>query len=238
MHFLHKTNGWLKAGLNTLLINHCYGCKSALKDDTYPYCDECYAQLPFQYHNCSQCGQQLAESQDYCGTCLIQPPEFDTCFCPFEYQEPISSHICAFKYNQKPELARSLAQTLALEIQNNQLDLPELLIPVPMHTSKLRNRGYNQASLIAHHLGKLLNIKVATNIIKKHKPTTPQAELSLANRNNNLRGSFKAKQKVLHKHVAIIDDVFTTGATAKEIAKILKQNGVDYCQVWGIAHTV
>lgn len=228
----------IKNGLDTLLIPYCYACNASLNNNNYPYCDRCYAQLPFQQHNCTQCGQQLTQGQDYCGLCLTKPPEFDACFCPFEYQEPIRSQICAFKYNNKPELAQALAQTMALEISGNALDLPDLLIPVPMHISKLRSRGYNQASLIAIKLGQLLNIDVATNIIEKHLATPAQAELSLAQRRKNLKGSFQLKNKIPSKHVAIVDDVFTTGATAEEIAKILKQNGVDYCQVWGVAHTV
>lgn len=228
----------IKNTIDQLLIPYCFACNTQLINNDYPYCEACYSQLPFQQHICAQCGQQLAQGQDYCGMCLTKPPNFDACFCPFEYIEPIKSQICAFKYNDRPELAQALAQIMAQEIKDNGLEMPDLLIPVPMHTSKLRKRGYNQASLIAKKLGQLLDIEVANNIIEKHIATPAQAELSLVQRRKNLKRSFKLKNKITSKHVAIVDDVFTTGTTTEEIAKILKRNGVDYCQVWGVAHSV
>ena len=145
------------------------------------------------------------------------------------------------------------------EIQANAIELPELLIPVPMHISKLRQRGYNQSLLLTQQLSKLTQVPYDRKLLKKTKITPAQAELSLKKRQNNLRGSFEfighrsVKAKSLIKnwtfvtndkaesvpnHVAIVDDVFTTGATASEIAKILNRNGVNYIQIWGIAHTI
>ena len=99
-------------------------------------------------------------------------------------------------------------------------------------------RGYNQSWQLAKELGNLLGIPASNKIVCKHRSTKPQAELSLERRKNNLRNSFRILNKGVPEHVAIIDDVLTTGATATEITKILKRNGVNYVQVWGLAHTV
>lgn len=223
---------------NWLLPPTCSACQSTISDLDYPFCNNCYTTLPFQRYGCGKCGQVFAANQDYCGRCISKPPPFDECFCPYQYASPISEQIRDFKYHQRPELARPLAQILAREILANQLDLPDLLVPVPMHLSRLANRGYNQSVRLAQELGRILDIEANHKLlIKKHK-TTPQAKLTLKQRSTNLKGSFSIKRSIQASRVAIIDDVVTTGATAAEIAKILKRNGVDYVQVWGIAHTV
>ena len=106
-----------------------------------------------------------------------------------------------------------------------------------MHTSKLRKRGFNQSHELAKHIGKSLNLPVIEGVLIKLKNTERQATKTLKQRQRNLKGSFALLDAIKTKHIAIIDDVVTTGATANEIAKILKRNGVDYIQVWGIART-
>ncbi len=221
-----------------LLPKKCLVCCNVNPNRDHPCCDECYQTLPFQRNCCQQCGQALAANQDYCGRCIESPPHFDTCFCPFEYESPISEQICALKYNQHPELAKSVAQLLAREIKKFAIELPEALIPVPLHISRLRGRGFNQSTLIARELGKLLQLPVRTNVVAKHRATQAQARQTLKQRKKNLRNSFKLKKDLRLQRVAIVDDVVTTGSTTGEIAKILKKNGVDYVQVWGVAHTL
>lgn len=130
------------------------------------------------------------------------------------------------------------ASLLMGELIESSFERPDALIAVPMHISRLRERGYNHSALIAQHLSKTLKIPLLTGSIGKSKPTPPQAQQSLEQRRTNLAGSFNIKKNIHAKNIAIIDDVVTTGSTAEEIAKILKINGVDYVQVWGIAHTL
>lgn len=124
------------------------------------------------------------------------------------------------------------------ELNEQLADIPEALIPVPLHLSRLRHRGFNQSKLLAIEIGKLLNVPVLSNVISKTKATKPQAEQSLKQRKNNLSGSFSLTKSVPFESVAIIDDVVTTGSTAGEIAKILKKKGVDCVAIWGVAHTL
>ena len=203
----------------------------------YPTCDDCYFKLPFEISGCSRCGQPFAANLDHCGNCIANPPIYDKCFCAFQYSHPIDEKIRQFKYSERPELASDLAKLLVREINNNQLERPELLIPVPIHINKLRNRGFNQALELTKYLSSSLKIPYKTGIIVKHQATAPQVQQTLSQRKRNIRGCFSYKKNITAKHVAIIDDVITTGATVAEITKILKRNGVNYIQIWGVAHT-
>jgi len=231
-------NNFAKTSANWLFPKKCIVCKQAEPQDNHPCCTTCYLTLPFQTHACAQCGQRFAANSDHCGRCINKPPSFDACFCPFEYQGVIKTQIQNFKYHEQLEIAPQLAQLMEYELHTNGIELPDILIPVPLHISRLRSRGYNQSQLLANALAKRLNIPVDNNIIAKHRKTSPQAELSLKKRSNNLKSSFKIKKRCSLKSVAIIDDVVTTGSTANEIAKTLKKNGVNYIQVWGLAHTI
>ncbi|MBX2848254.1 MAG: ComF family protein [Acidiferrobacterales bacterium] len=214
----------------------CILCNKPVSQDC-PVCEYCYPNLPCERSACIKCGTPFSAELDYCGRCIDDPPVFDRCFCAFEYKYPIDQQIKRFKYAERPELARDIALLLAKEIKNHQLERPDLLIPVPMHISKLRNRGFNQALELTKYLSLLLKIPYKKSIIVKHLATTPQAQLALNQRKNNIKGCFSYKKTTTAKHVAIIDDVITTGSTMAEITKILKRNGVDYIQVWGVAHT-
>lgn len=232
-----NTSNILKDSLDWLVPKTCLSCDAPLQT-LQPCCADCYKRLPFQHNYCSQCGQSYALDSDYCGRCISKPAHYDHCFCPFEYSGPISDLICKFKYQQRPELAKPIAQLLATEIMANELALPELLVPVPMHISRLRTRGFNQSILLARQLGRILKVPVAASVIRKHRKTAPQAQQTLKQRQRNVLGSFNMRKVVSANHVAIVDDVLTTGATANEIAKTLKGNGVNYCSAWGIAHTL
>jgi len=229
----------LLMGLNWLLPDKCIQCKQALKlSENQPVCTACYPTLPLQASICQRCAQPYTGLTDYCGRCLTAPPYFDACFCPFEYKTPISDLIICFKYQQTPGLAQKLARLIAAEIELQNVTMPDLLVPVPMHNKRLRQRGYNQSSLLAQQLGRLLEIPVDYGALRKIRHTEQQTQKTLKQRKNNVLGSFSLRKNISVKSIAIIDDVVTTGSTAGEIAKILKKNGVDYIQVWGIAHTL
>lgn len=228
----------LQSSVDWMLPASCLSCAQPFAENDYPLCHSCYATLPFQRFACRRCGQNIASQQDGCGRCLAHPPPYDECFCAFEYRNPISKLVRDFKYHQRPELATPLAQLMARELTAQAVSLPDLVLSVPVHTSRLRSRGYNQSSLLSKKLALLLDIDYQANLLKKTNNTPPQAELSLQQRANNLQGCFALTTQIKAKHVALVDDVVTTGATASEIAKTLKRNGVDYVQVWGVAHTV
>ena len=227
----------LASVFNWLVPRRCLDCGIALQSNTHPCCSDCYALLPFHNNCCHRCGRGLGVDEDCCGRCLAAPPPFDECFCAFRYQPPLSSQIQRFKYADRPDQAKVLATALAVEILAHDLQMPDLLIPVPIHINRLRQRGYNQSLLLTRELSKLLRVPYSNKIIEKHRATDAQVRLSLKQRERNVKGSFRLCVPPKAGSVAVIDDVITTGSTATEITKILKRNGVDYVQIWGIAHT-
>ncbi len=229
----------ISAFIDWLAPRQCLVCTGPLQTNLAHTCSECA--LPYLSNSCERCGQPYSEPVDgaagFCGSCLAHPREFDACFCAFEYDAPISDLICRVKYGDQPQLARLLAELFVEQAQDYELEMPDAIISVPMHQSKLRARGFNQSTELAKHIAKALEIPLLRDAIRKTKLTERQATQSLVQRKINQKGSFACPKKLNIRHVALIDDVVTTGATAEEIAKILKKNGVDYVQVWGIART-
>ena len=113
--------------------------------------------------------------------------------------------------------------------------LPTQLIPVPLHHTRLRERGFNQATELARRIGRELGIEIGLRCARRHRATQPQSLLSPTARRLNLRHAFSVQDTALAQHVAIVDDVMTTGHTGNELAKVLKQAGVQRVEVWVIA---
>lgn len=222
---------------NWLFPAKCDSCNTTLNNNTINYCSDCIETLPYMPHSCLRCGQPFNGFDNYCGGCLASPPTFDHCFCPFLYEEPISTQIQNLKYYEHPKGASQIANLFIKELNSNNIELPEAILAVPMHARKLRRRGFNHSYELAKRIAKSLDIPLLDNCISKQRDTPRQTTQSLKQRKQNLRGSYALTKKCWQKHVAIIDDVVTTGSTAEEMSKILKKNGVDYIQVWGIART-
>ncbi|HHO70556.1 MAG TPA: ComF family protein [Halothiobacillus sp.] len=126
-------------------------------------------------------------------------------------------------------LARVMANAVAADVSRD--DLPELLLPVPLHPSRLRERGYNQAGELASRLGKLLGIPVGHSHGERLRYTVEQSGLDAATRRRNIRGAF-VFVKQLPPHVAIVDDVMTTGSTVREVARVALRAGAKHIEVW------
>jgi len=170
----------------------------------------------------------------YVVTCLKQPPNFTSTEILFNYQYPANQLIKAFKFNNRPELAISFADKMAKQLSGKP-HLPGLLLPVPLHKKRQRQRGYNQSLVFANQIAKRLGLEVNTFICRRIKDTEPQSTLPMDTRRKNVRGAFCLKEIKLPTHIAIIDDVITTGATVNELASLLKKAGCQHIDVWAIA---
>ncbi len=173
-----------------------------------------------------------------CRTCQKKKRRFDTCTIPFIYQPPVANMLQRLKCNRQLIYLRPLARRLmdALDEKYADDNWPEAIIPVPLHWWTLRLRGFNQAGLIARHISKITGIPVLNKKIKRRK-TPPQKELSARKRVINIKGAFTLGTAIAHRHVAVVDDVMTTGATVEELCKTLKQAGVRRTDVWCLART-
>lgn len=205
---------------------------------------------------CSDCLRSFSASIDlYCPLCQAKSIDGGVCFsckptakgnlflgrlfAPFSYKEAaVRRTIKAFKYDFIEGLAMPLGRLMAgyIEKINKEVDFKDFtVVPVPLHRIKFNRRGYNQSELVAAEISKSLNLITATNLIIKAKPTKDQAGLEDKKRTENLKGAFACPkpEAVSGKKILLFDDVYTTGATMNECARVLKQAGAT--EVWGLA---
>lgn len=231
--------GWMKRMITQvaqrLLPNYCLCC-NAKTDSNLPLCKTCVTELP--WHTGAQC--KICAIPMYrgklCGQCISKPPAFDRVIAPLHYQTPIDRFVPRMKFGKKLIYTYLLGKLLAEYIKGLQIKaMPEVLIPVPLHPKRLRERGFNQSTEIANILKKYLKLPVDQSVLIRKKPTQAQTRLKAKDRNKNLRGAFYSPKSTNYEHVALIDDVLTTGSTAQEASKILKKQGVKQVSVWCLA---
>ncbi len=217
----------------------CLLCGANTGDDP-GLCHGCRQELPLNHHCCPRCALPLPASGDTavpCGECQQQPPPFDRCISPFLYHPPIDWLINGLKFHARLCNARLLAALLSRSVAEKGVGRPDLLIPVPLHPGRLRRRGYNQALELARHLGRQLSIPLNHGSCIRQRPTAPQAGADRAQRQRNLRRAFALRNRPQAEHVALIDDVVTTGATVSELAETLRRAGILRVDVWAVART-
>jgi ComF family protein len=202
--------------------------------DQFDLCQPCHNSLPFYQGGCCLCAAPMPltiRSTAVCGECQIRPPDFDNTHVSFAYQEPIRHLIHGLKFSSRFVNAHLLA-TLMVEQLRAIPNKPDLLIPVPLHPQRYRQRGFNQSIELTRHLTKQLHIPYSLSSCHRIRNTIPQAELGAKQRRRNLHRTFSAQTLIDIKSVAIIDDVMTTGSTVRAIATTLKRSGVDNIQIW------
>ena len=197
------------------------------------------AELPWLTSGCHQCAQPVTALApgNRCGACQRRPPAFDATTALFHYRPPVDYLLKRLKFASDLSIAPLLGSLLARQLGLRQTPLPGLLVPVPLHHSRVRERGFNQATELARALGKQLHIPMAQRLCRRQRRTEAQSRLPPAARRLNLRNAFTVSGAPDNRHIAIIDDVMTTGHTANELARVLKQAGAECIEVWVIARS-
>lgn len=234
----------LNALLDVILPPICHICHSFIPNaDTLHICPTCRDRLPLVASPlCPLCGIPFAGggSNHCCGACLTHPPHFDTARAHFLYEGPIRDLIHSYKYNQRTQLRYPLA-LLTLEGLSGFLaeQVPHVIVPVPLHRSRLRQRGFNQAVLLGKILSRRLSLPMLPDTLIRARPTEPQIELSAAERRINVKGAFTVGRpdRVEGKRILLLDDVMTTGSTMDECARELKKAGAEMVIAATIART-
>jgi len=195
---------------NLLFPARCRLCGGATCGEP-DLCRHCRRDLPWLASACSQCAHPLHASQAYtlCGQCQKQPPAFDRTTALFHYRPPVDHLIKRFKFAEELQVGSLLSRLLAERLAERDGDLPELLLPVPLHPARLRSRGFNQATEIARQVGRKLGIAVDYRLCRRKRNTQAQSLLSPNARRLNLRNAFAVCRPPGAAHVAIIDDVMT-----------------------------
>lgn len=205
-------------------------------------CPACLSQVKFfSSPRCLRCGigfPSPSEVDHLCAECLTQERHFSRARAVCGYEGVIMEAISRMKYGGLTRLARPLGNLLA-EYQDPEFSLSEndLVIPVPLHIRRLRERGFNQSLLLARQVSRRRSIPLNFTALQRARQTQPQTQLSGAERRKNVRGAFEVgkTEAVEGKRILLIDDVFTTGATVQECANVLRKAGASEVQVLTLA---
>lgn len=205
--------------------------------EQHAICLPCYQLLIPIGPACTHCALPLPDRHTpLCGHCCKKKPAIDQTIAAYQFVEPLRSLLHEFKYHEGLYLS-SLFASMIVDAISNMADRPQCLIPIPMHPKRLRQRGFNQAAEIAKKLGRALQLPYDMSHCKKIINTPPQAFLNAKQRRHNLQKAFSSNP-LPYQHVALVDDLLTTGSTANELAKVLKNQGVERVDVWCCARVV
>ncbi|MCW8329551.1 ComF family protein [Photobacterium sp. SDRW27] len=210
----------------------CQLCRLPLGDNETVWCRHCMARFP-QPPYCARCGTTTLKSTDQCGSCLSAPPPWQQFYRLGEYDFPLRQLIHQLKFGGKFWLAEPLGQLLAQHISHP----APVIIPVPLHPLRRLYRSFNQSTLLAQAIARETGSLCLPNAIHRTRNTQAQRQLSKSERKKNLHQAFILKTKALPEHVAIVDDVLTTGSTVAELTRLLLQAGVKQVDVYCICYT-
>lgn len=221
---------WLFPGI-------CLLCSARIRSNA-DFCAQCDASLPRLIGGCLQCAAPMGlikEGIHRCGQCQKRPPGFARTLAMFSYGPPIDRLIQDLKYHRRLETARLLGQRFAIFLDARVETAVDVIVPVPLHPTRLRERGYNQSLELARPVAKSLGIRLDYKSVWRTRATPPQTSLPHKARQRNVRGAFGASDALAGLRVAILDDVMTTGHTANTLATCLRRAGAENVDVWVVA---
>ncbi|MEP7042998.1 MAG: ComF family protein [Dokdonella sp.] len=231
----HQVDGIGRRILRLVLPPRCLLCGAAGANGR-DLCAGCAHDFAVNSTCCRRCALPLEAPAPLCGECLRREPPFASAWVPFRYEHPLDLLEARFKFQRNLAAGHVLAQMM---IERAPIDAPlrpDVLIPIPLHRTRLRERGYNQALELASPLAKALAIPLRVDALLRTQATPPQTGLDAKARRRNLRGAFAlVANAVLPAHIVLFDDVMTTGATLRECARVLRRAGVVRVDAWALA---
>jgi len=232
--------------LDFILPASCSYCRSPVRDSGIPrFCLDCWSDFSaLQGPVCPSCGrpfgspESVTDSPEHeCLSCRKSPPHYDQALAAGLFEGSLREAIHVFKYRPLQSLGKHLSRWMAGQVR---MTIPlDMAMPVPLHKKRLRLRGFNQALLLAQGVSERFSIPLNYDNLVRTRYTRPQVELSGRERTENVRGAFNLirPEEVREKRILLIDDVFTTGATMNECAKVLKDAGAESVTVLTLART-
>lgn len=211
----------------------CLLCGAPARTHT---CERCLADLP--WHRGPQCPQCATPTPDgrVCGACLKRPPAFVRTHAALAYRFPLDRLIPQLKYHGRLAIAPALAGWLAPALAA--APRPDCIVPMPLHPARLRERGFNHAGEIARHLARSLGLPLDLESCRRVRDTPPQMQLRHDARRRNVRGAFSCAEAVRGRHIALLDDVMTTGTSLDELAATARHAGAREVSCWVVARTL
>ena len=234
---------FVSAGMRQLLDfalpARCGGC-GTIVDEVHSFCPDCWKQVEFLGESgCTTCGLPLeATDAELCGVCVARPPRIQRTRSAVAYDDLSRSIAIRLKYGRKVALARTMARYMAPLVRSE--DEEAILVPVPLHRSRLWRRGFNQSALVAAELARRTGLRSEPRLIKRTKRTPALKGMSLSQRRRTVAGAFTvdASAELEGRTVVLVDDVLTTGSTANACARALKRAGAGRIELVSWARVV
>jgi len=231
-----RLNNWLANIQDWLLPRLCPGCRGWAGPGR-GLCLACEKQLPRLTHACPRCAQPYdhPNTRGVCGACQRRPPAFAAARAAFRYAPPVDHFIRTFKFHNELGLATLLGTELVRAVRG--AESPDLVVPIPLHPSRLRRRGYNQALEIARIVARTLELPLDAHGLVRSRATSAQSDLTVSARRRNVRGAFHVHPPRRYRgmRIALVDDVMTSGSTADAAARALRAGGAKQVEVWVVA---
>jgi ComF family protein len=243
-----RWTGWV-------LPPRCVLCRRPGQLPAFDLCVDCEAEIPVVPDPCRRCGlprhvaagggtasDMAWDTADGCVRCRALDLPYARCVAPWAYEFPVTQLVQALKYEGALANARVFGTRMvmqALREQGGPWRAAALVVPMPLHPSRLVERGFNQSHEIARVVSRLLDLRLAARGLRRVRATAPQVGLSRQERAGNLNGAFAADPSlVAGQHVVLIDDVVTTGSTATEAASTLRAAGAESIAIWAVARAL
>lgn len=228
--------GWLKQIQRWVYPPYCLLC-SRPSHSGRELCPDCTHDLPWNRHACPRCALPMPRESgtQLCGRCLKSPPVWDSAQSPLLYAWPLDQLLQRFKFNGDLAAGQVMGELLAEFLAAASTVKPEILIPVPLHGVRLRERGFNQALELARPISRRLRLRLDSRLCVRRKNTAVQSKLDAGERRRNLRDAFMVHGSIHAAQVAILDDVITTGATVAALSRALREAGAASITIWSLA---
>lgn len=220
----------------------CWLCAMPLALARHGLCSCCTRALLKSPPVCPQCGLPSMNPRTPCGRCLQRPPPWQHLVSVNDYRAPLSTLLHRLKFANSTALATPLSRLLLLCVlqarRERALPLPDMLISIPLHRHRQWRRGFNQSALLAAPLARWLGCPHKPGALVRIKSAAVQHTLSAERRTHNMKNAFQLELALKGRHIAIVDDVVTTGSTVAEAARLLQRSGVASLQVWCLCRTL
>lgn len=227
---------WREAVISVFFPRRCPVCEEIVQPRGELICPDCIKELsPVRQPVCFRCGKELeSDLMEYCFDCSRHPRTFERNFALLNYNEAASNSMVSIKYRNRREYLDFYGRALCLRYGKMIRKIrPDILVPVPVHPSRMRSRGFNQAQVLAEIMGEILWIPVCEDALRRSKKTLPQKELNPLERLKNLEQAFEpGKLPEGVGTVLVVDDIYTTGSTLEACTRVLRRMGVR--EVYGI----
>ncbi|MGQ0696621.1 MAG: ComF family protein [Panacagrimonas sp.] len=227
-----KTWIWVDDWIGLLAPERCAFCGAANAVDGV--CAACRSELPWNTICCPRCAQPLP-APALCAACLKHPPSFDSAWTAFVHLDPVRHGIHRLKYAAQFDQGRLLGRLMAWQLARRAAPLPDLVIPVPLRRTRLYSRGYNQTLELGRALESVLRFHIDADAAQLVRTPQEQIGQTAAQRRRNLRGAFRIERDLSGLHVALLDDVMTTGATLDALARAARKAGAARIEAWALA---